>query len=287
MQRTSSVHPRSLRRSVRKLSPFFLRHRARLVGILTLAVLAAVVGALEPLVIKRLFDTFVSGKDFAFAGWALGLLGAMLLAAELCGVLIERLVFRVRADVSYQLLRAAVERLHALPLSYHREHGVGGTITQIERGIASCMTAFAEVIVHVLPAFVYLAVSVTIMLRLDVRLALAVIAVAPLPALVSAWASREQVAREEGLLKRWTRVFSRFNEVLTGITMVKCFAMEEREKRRLLSAVEEANQVAVRGVKTDSRNNGAKKGLIAASRVAALGLGGAARDARLRSRSGR
>ena len=183
-------------------------------------------------------------------------------------------MFRVRADVSYQLLRAAVERLHALPLSYHREHGVGGTITQIERGIASCMAAFAEVIVHVLPALVYLAVSVTIMLRLDVRLALAVIAVAPLPALVSAWASREQVAREEGLLQRWTRVFARFNEVLTGITMVKCFAMEEREKRRLLSAVAEANQVALRGVTTDSRNNGAKKGLIAASRVAALGFGG-------------
>ena len=70
MQRASLEHPRSLRRSIRKLSPFFVRHRARLVATLSLAVLAAVVGALEPLVIKRLFDTFVSGKHFGAAGMA-------------------------------------------------------------------------------------------------------------------------------------------------------------------------------------------------------------------------
>lgn len=234
----------------------------------------AAITAVEPLVIKKLFDTFVTAPGFASTLRPFAVLAGMLLTAEGLGIALERLSWRVRVDVSGALLRAAIERLHALPLSYHRDHGVGATITQIERGIASCMTAFADV-VQLLPSLVYLGVSMVIMLGLDLRLSLVVAVLAPLPALVGAWASREQVTREQGLLQRWTRVFARFNEVLTGITMVKSFAMEEREKRRLLSAIDEANGVALRGVSTDSRNNAAKNALVALARISALALGGA------------
>lgn len=243
--------------------------------VVLLAVSAAVTTAFEPLVIKRLFDSFVGGSSLRATFGPFAVLAGMVAVAEVCALGLERMVFRVRVKVSASLLQAAVERLHALPLSYHRDHEVGATISKIERGLASCMAAFADVVVQLVPSLVYLCVSITIMLKLDVRLSLAVIALAPLSAIVGALAAKEQVSREQGQLQRWTRVFARFNEVLSGITMIKCFAMEEREKRRLLNAVDEANGVALKGVATDTRNNATKNVLIAAARLSALMFGGA------------
>ena len=40
-----------------------------------------------------------------------------------------------------------------------------------------------------------------------------------------------QIARERTLLERWMAIYSRFNEVLSGIVTVKSFTREEKEKR--------------------------------------------------------
>jgi ATP-binding cassette subfamily B protein len=91
---------------------------------------------------------------------------------------------------------------------------------------------------------------------------------------VGALAAREQAEREHELLGRWVRIFSRFNEVLSGILLVKSFVMEEVEKRRFLNGVATTNGVVLRGIAKDSRVNATRNGIIALARVTSLGLGG-------------
>ena len=50
------------------------------------------------------------------------------------------------------------------------------------------------------------------MFRLDWRLALLVLAFAPVPAFIAAHAGAEQSQRERTLLDRWARIYARFNE---------------------------------------------------------------------------
>ena len=59
-------------------------------------------------------------------------------------------------------------------------------------------------------------------------------------------------------MRRWTSIFSRFNEVLSGIAVVKSFVKEEDEKRRFLGGFTAANDVVARGVATDAKTNLAK-----------------------------
>jgi ATP-binding cassette subfamily B protein len=257
------------------VAPYFAEHRARLVGIAALATTTATFSALEPLLVRELFDGLLAGAEWSRVGVPLALLLAFLLGREALALVFDRLVWRVRLGANFRLLEATVERLHSLPLAYHREASVGATMTRIERGVSGTMNAFSEVVVQLLPALIYLSVSIGVMLELEWRLALLVLALAPIPALIGAWAAREQTEREARLMARWTKIFGRFNEVLGGIVLVKSFVMEEDEKRRFLAGVASANAVVEKGVARDSRVNALKGAVLVLARGSALVLGGA------------
>ena len=273
LEALDTTSPRSLSQSAHKLLPYFAGCGRRVVVIVSLALAGSALAALEPLVMKRLFDAlFDATHERGPWGW-FALLAIVVLGSDLLHAGLDWLVWRVRLDVDYALMRSAVERLHALPLAFHREQNVGATMTKIERGISGCMVAFSDVVTRLLPACAYLVISIIVMIQLEWRLALAVLVLSPLPAWLGARAAHEQSAREQSLLERWTRLFGRFNEVLSGIVVVKSFVMEEREKERFLSGVHEANQIVLRGVATDARTNALKDLSTAGARLVALGLG--------------
>jgi ATP-binding cassette subfamily B protein len=245
-----------------------------LIGVvLGLTVVGSLLQSVEPLIMKVLFDGL--GSEGAARSVLLGLGGLVVLGVvrEVVGALSNLYGWRVRIRVQYELLRVAVGRLHALPVSFHRGESVGGLMTKLDRGTGGLVGALAEILFNVLPAVLYLIFSLTLMFRLDWRLSLVVLFFAPLPALIGAWAAREQTIRERTLLDRWTRIYSRFNEVLAGIVTVKSFAMEKEEERRFLSEVDRANGVVRRGVARDA-GTGAVRNLVSLlARAAALGIG--------------
>jgi ATP-binding cassette subfamily B protein len=254
----------------RRLITFFTPYRTRIGLLLIVAFVTALLSACEPLLYKRIFDAV--GAQNAFAA-PLALLIIILLVREAATALLDWLVWSVRIAANFDLLRATIERLHALPLAHHRDEGVGAVMTKVERGIAGVMTAFSEIAFHLVPSVVYLVLSAFFMLRLDWRLALVTAVFAPLPAIIGARASKEQMSRERDLMKRWTRIFARLNEVLSGIAVVKSFVKEEDEKRRFLGNVAEANERVVGGVATDARTSFAKNAVMAIARVVAIATG--------------
>jgi ATP-binding cassette subfamily B protein len=260
--------------SLRKLGPHLEGRLIALSGVVALALSIASISAFEPLVLRAVFDSFLQGRQLSSAAVPLALLIGASLARDGLGLVQERLFWKTRLAINFSLLRATVERLHSLPLAYHRDQSVGATMTKIERGIAGAISGFTEVLLQLFPALVYLAVSVIVMFQIDARLAGAVLVFAPLPAIVGAFAAKEQTLRERNLMQLWTHIFARFNEVLTGIVVVKSFVMEEQEKRRFLGGVEQANAVVLRGVVTDSRYGALRSAIMSMARIVALGLGG-------------
>jgi len=257
------------RRALVFVRPF----RAIVCVILGLTLGGATLSAMEPLVLKYLFDQLGSGGTVQKAGLSVAALLALGLGQEAILALSSWLTWRVRLGVHYGLLEATVERLHSLPLTFHREQSVGGIMTKLDRGIQGFLEALSEMAFNVLPALVYLALSFGVMVKLDWRLSWVVLAFTPLPALIGAWAAEKQTLRERSLLDRWAKIYSRFNEVLSGILTVKSFAMEDEEKRRFLGGVHEANSMVVRGVGFDSGIGAAKNLVVLLARIAAVGFG--------------
>ncbi len=258
-----------LRRSLSYLQPF----RGAVAAILGLVLVVGALNALEPLILKYIFDELGGGRRWQAIGLGVGLLVVSGLLRDGLGAVSNWLTWRTRIGVHYSLMEETVGRLHRLPLSFHREEGVGATLTRLERGIQGFVGMVTDVAFNVIPAVTYLIISICVMLKLDWRLALLVLAFTPGPALITRWAATRQTAREKNLMDRWVKIYARFNEVLSGIVAVKSFAMEEREKQRFLHDVQDANGVVVRGVGFDARVGLAQNGVILVARVAALALG--------------
>jgi ATP-binding cassette subfamily B protein len=266
--------PRNGVQLARRSLQFVRPYRRPLAGVITLALILAALSAIDPLLMKYLFDELARQAGVhALALFVAGLVVLELVRAGLQAWL-GILSWDVRLGVEYTVREQVVSKLNSLPISFHQREGVGGTMNRVNQGIGGYVGAFSDVAFNLLPTLLYLVLSVIAMLRLEWRLALAVIVFTPLPALIGARAAPEQMRRERRLVERWSSIYSRFNEVLAGIMTVKGYVMEEEEKRRFLEGVREGNEIMRRGVRTDNRTGSLRTLAATAARLAALALGG-------------
>jgi ATP-binding cassette subfamily B protein len=258
------------RRSLQFVRPY----RRPLSGVIALALVLAALSAIDPLVMKYLFDELDRRTGVVTLAYIMAGLVVLELARAGLQAWLGILSWDVRLGVEYTLREQLVSKLNSLPISFHQREGVGGTMNRVNQGISGYVAAFSDVAFNLLPTLLYLVLSIVAMLRMEWRLALAVIVFTPLPALIGARAAPEQMRRERRLVERWSSIYSRFNEVLAGIMTVKGYVMEEEEKRRFLQGVREGNKVVRRGVRTDNRTGTLRNLAATTARLAALALGG-------------
>ncbi len=261
-------------RMAKRTIPFVVQFRRKIYLILSLTVFIALLDAAEPILMKLLFDSlgeYSSVRTFAAAAGALVALGVG--RQGVAGIL-NVLFWRVRIGVNYNIQQAVVNHLYNLPLSFFRKETVGGIVNKMNRGIGGYVEAFSELITKVLSNLIYLCFSLVTMFMLDWHLFLLALAFAPLPTLIGAWAAREQTERERSVLTRWTRIYSRFNEVLGGITIVKSFTRETAERQAFMKEVDETNHIVLRGVRRDTSIGAATGLIIVLGRIATAAYGG-------------
>jgi ATP-binding cassette, subfamily B, bacterial len=259
-----------IRRALQFARPF----RGAVLVITVLTVIVAAVNAVEPLVMKEIFDEFASSRRAPALMKMVGVLATLALLREIGGSFSNWMTWRVRLGIHFTLLESTVGKLHRMPLRVQRSQGVGAIMTKLDRSIQGLIGALTQLLFGTFPALLYLTMAVIIMVQMDWRLAVIVLLFTPLPAIAAAVASPEQIRREETLMARWSKIYARFNEVLSGIMMVRSFTMEDAERQRFLNDVAAANQVVARGVRLDSGFAAASNLVIAAARIAAIYAGG-------------
>jgi ATP-binding cassette subfamily B protein len=249
-------------------------YRRAVLTIFLLTLVLAALNAAEPLILKYIFDDLVSKRQLPVLATGIALLIALSIFREIANAYSNWQTWHTRLGIHYTLLESTVERLHRMPLSLHRTEGVGAIMTKLDRGIQGFLGAVTQILFNVFPALLYLGISTVVMFQLNWKLAVIVICFLPVPAAIAAWAGPEQNRRERILLDQWSRIYSRFNEVLSGIVTVRSFSMEDAEKQRFLRDVNAANKVVIRGVGLDTGLGAATNLVVAFARVAAMALGG-------------
>jgi ATP-binding cassette subfamily B protein len=220
------------------------------------------------------FDELTADRQASVIAMGVFALLAFALARELMDGFANWLTWRTRIGLQYALLEGTIGKLHRMPLRVQRSEGIGAIMTRLDRSIQGFTSAVTLILFSILPSVLFLTIAMIIMFRLDWRLAVMVLAFAPLPGMIAAYAGPEQSQRERTLLDHWAHIYSRFNEVLSGIVIVRSFAMEDVEKGRFLKDVAAANRLVIRGVATDVGYASTSNLVVALARLSGLALGG-------------
>jgi ATP-binding cassette subfamily B protein len=259
-----------LRRALAFAFPF----RRSVLAIFIITLFLAAINAAEPLILKYIFDNLAPHSTTHVLFLGIGLLLGLGVFREIATAFSSWLTWHARLGMHYSLLESTVERLHRMPLGFHQADGVGAIMTKLDRSIQGFLTGITEILFNIFPALLYLAISIVVMLKLNWKLAVIVMCFLPVPAIIAALAGPEQNRRERDLLDKWSRIYSRFNEVLSGIVTVRSFSMEDAEKQRFLKDVNAANRVVIRGVGRDTGLGAATNLVVTFARIAAIALGG-------------
>ena len=221
---------------VRAATRFFLPHRRHLAIIVFLALSASTIAVGEPLLYKALFDSFGSSTAGTSVALLLGALVVALLAREALAASLELVVSKIRIALNADMLRATVDRLHSLPLDHHGGEPAGAVTARVERGVSGSVAAFSEIALHFVPSVSYLVLSALVMVKLEWRLSLVVLAFAAAPALIGGWlrASRSIAS------VRSCRAGSACSAASTRCSPESPWSAASREKRTRSSASSEA-----------------------------------------------
>ena len=225
----------------------YLKPYWRRMGLALLALLVSSgFGLAFPLVIVRLLDSVTKAKSFApLNSLALLLIGIFLLQAVFSAFQSYLLAF-IGEHIVYDLRTSLYNQLQKLSLSFYSSRRVGDLVSRLSSDVTQMRTMLTNSLTGCLSQILALVGSIIILLTMNTRLTLFILALVPVIILVAGlFGSRLQKASTQiqDQLADSTVVAE---EGLQGIRVVKSFGREDYEIQRYHNAMEKTFHASLR-----------------------------------------
>src|SRR5919197_2937956 len=271
-------------RSVRLLAPFVRQEWPALaVAALARGVITAAERA-HPFPVKLAIDGLIGGNGrppfHLDSGdvWLLVLIGALVLVIALADAaasyLSDLLLMRAGERIIHEMRMALYAHLQRLSLPFHDRRHTGDLVTRITGDVNAVGTLFSDSLGTFVSAVLILCGMVAVSLAIDPVLTLAGFAVSPLLAFATFRFRRNLriAAREQRTTEG--KIASLSAEALGAMRIVKAFASERFERKRLQRLSEERQTAGMQASRTESRFAGVVDilGAVGTSIVLVLGV---------------
>lgn len=235
--------------TVRRLFTYLKPYRCEVVKALLLMGLVVSVDLLNPYFIKIGIDDFIAAGNWQ----GLLLLGGCMIALNGAAMVFTRIRIRLMAVMTNKILVTIRQSLYAhiqkLSFSFFDSRPIGKILARIIGDVNSLSDLFANSITNLIPEIFKVLAVVTIMLVLDVRLALASLATLPFLMGVMVFISRRSHKGWQIYRKKTSNVNAFTHEAFSGIRVIQSFAAEEVTSRTFRELVEEWRKSFMRAVR--------------------------------------
>ncbi|HSB02822.1 MAG TPA: ABC transporter ATP-binding protein [Anaerolineales bacterium] len=229
-----------------RLFGYLKPYRGRMGLALVALLVSSGFGLAFPLVIVRLLDSVTKSKSFApLNNLALLLVGIFLLQAAFTSVQ-SYLLSYIGEHIVYDLRTSLYNQLHRLSLSFYSTRRVGDIVSRLSSDVTQMRTMLTNNVTGFLSQVITLIGAIVIVLTMNARLTLFILALVPvLIAVAAVFGSRLQKASTQiqDQLADSTVVAE---EGLQGIRVVKSFGREEYEMQRYDTAMEKTFRASLR-----------------------------------------
>jgi ATP-binding cassette subfamily B protein len=216
------------------LVPFLRPHAWRLGGAAALALVAAVLTMVLPIMTKVIIDRVLPNDNLDLLWWIAGAIVLVLLALTGASLAERYLLSYVAVRADTNLLDFLTTRLLDLPPGYFALRQVGDIGRRLT-GVRQVRQFFVQRGVQTLTAFTQLVAAVVVMLVMSWELALVYLATTPLYLGLMAFSSRRLRPMYDTLEETYGRYASQQIDAIHGIETVKAMAAEDSLRTMMMT----------------------------------------------------
>jgi subfamily B ATP-binding cassette protein MsbA len=195
-------------------------------------------GLAFPLVIVRLLDSVTKANNFGPLNMLAGILVVIFMLQAAFSFIQSYLLTYIGERIVYDLRTSLYRHLHQLSLDFYALRRVGDLVSRLSSDVTQMRTMLTSNLTTLLSQVLTLVGSITILLTLNARFTLFILALAPLLIVIAFTFGRR-------IQKGSTRIQDQLadstvvaEEGLQGIRVVKSFGREDYETKRYNSAME-------------------------------------------------
>ena len=233
---------------LKKLWPYLLKMRARVLWALGFLILAKVANVGVPVVLKEIVDSLDQAQ--AVLVLPLGLLfayGGLRLLSSLFNELRDAIFAKVRYSAMHQIALGVFKHLHTLDLSFHLDRRIGGITRDIDRGTQSVSTLLSIFVFNILPVVFEIALVVGILwVNYDIFFALVSLLTAGFYILLTIKITTWRMQYRYEMNDMQSEANTNAVDSLINYETVKYFNQEDFEIKRYDQTMGRWEQVAVR-----------------------------------------
>ena len=235
----------SLRPNLRLLEPTLRRHwRKGIAG--TAAILFSTgLSFLLPLINRFLVDDVILGKRLELLVWAvLALAGAK--GLDILAGLVQGYFFnRFQMDISLDLQQRLLDHTLQLPKSFFDDKETGYLMSRVVGDVGGLNWFFSSTIVYIFTNIIRFIGGIIFLFVLEWRLAIVTLVGLPLLVISVNYFSKRTRVLSQHAMEQQGKVYSRFEETLASLPLIKTFARENQESKRVISAVQASQRISM------------------------------------------
>jgi ATP-binding cassette subfamily B protein len=209
---------------------YFRAHKVLLAVGIICVVVSTVVSLQIPLVVGGAIDDFrlgvTAGKLTRYGAAILGL-------SLVSGVFIflqRRILFGVSRHVEHDLREDFFAHLQRMPVSFFQENRLGGLMAHATNDLNAVQFLAGPMIAFATQTFLFVALILPFMVRINLGLTLALLVPVPFALLVVWYFGRQIHARFRGVQEVFSEMTARLQENFSGVRVVRAYAQEEFEE---------------------------------------------------------
>ncbi len=216
----------------RRLIPWIMPYRARLLGVLGISLLATGVGLVQPYLSKLMIDGALLHRDFALLVRIALLTVLVTVVGSVLNIASSYRYVALSAAMLYDIRAALLAHLQMLSPRFYARFRLGDLMSRINSDVSDVQRAAGDTLLAVLGNVLFLIGSLAMMAWLDWRLFVVGTVLVPVATGLFVWLQRRLVAMTRTMRERGADLGSFLVDTVMGMRVVTALGGEAHEAER-------------------------------------------------------
>ena len=231
------------RSRLRNLQPYLARHWRKGVMGASLIFFVSLLTFPQPLINRFLIDDVMLARRLDLLPVALILMGGIKLLSMGAGIAQQYYFTHFEQNILRDLQQNLLDHVLRLPKSFFDDKEVGYLISRVSSDVWGLRWFFSSNIVYLVSGLFRFVGGMLLLFYLEWRLGIVTLIVLPLLVFSARYFANRMRALYHHGREKYADITQRFEETLSSVPLIKAFASEQRESRRIMSEVNASQQI--------------------------------------------